>query len=122
MLRPLEEADAEAEAAEPPPVPDAMPPLLGHPYHAYVSPRGPTDQQEQEEGFTMPGPEGKDEDSKPLRQLRAYLHRQEARAARPWWRLRSTSYLLLVLVGVCYLGGRSLLLRCVGQGKGHWIS
>lgn len=118
MVRPLGETEAEADDAEPPPVPDAMLPFLGHPYHAYVSPRippaaGDGDQEQQQD--LLPGLDGMEADKKPLRQLRAYLQRLEAQAARPWWRLRSASYLLLVLVGVCYLGGRSLLLRWVGS-------
>ena len=116
MLRPLGETEAEADDAEPPPVPDAMLPFLGHPYHAYVSPRTPAgdgDNDQEQQQDRMPAPDGMAADSKPLRQLRAYLQRQEAQATRPWWRLRSASYLLLVLVGVCYLGGRSLLFRWV---------
>jgi len=126
MMRPLEEQDEELQS-----IPDAAAaaPTLLHPYHAYVSPRSPSttdtakqqqqgQEQQQERLLTVEEDEGNDDDhhheddgSKPLRQLRANLRRQETLAARPWWRLRSASYLLLALVGMCYLGGRSLLLR-----------
>ena len=104
---------------EPQPIPDA----LVAPYYAYVSPRAPADDEEGGGNVDAGAPDERqhmritdlmqleDRESKPLQQLRAYLQREEERAARPWWRLRSASYLLLVLVGLCYLGGRSLLLR-----------
>jgi hypothetical protein len=124
-MRPLgEEQEAAGELRF---IPDAAPvsPSLLHPYHAYVSPRTPADDNDDSRGHYHHDKEEQqrlaagveeeegEEDSKPLRQLRAYLHRQKTLAARPWWRLRLASYLLLVLVGLCYLGGRSLLLRYV---------
>lgn len=123
MLRPVgEDDDACGFVDEPQPIPDAAP------YHAYVTPRGPADveadgsdddddekQQHQQQQYQLASAddEGEAGETKPLRQLRTYLRRQEALHARPWWRLRSASYLLLVLVGLCYLGGRRLLLRYV---------
>lgn len=111
MLRSIEEGGA--EEAEPQPIPDAAPHPLLHPYHAYASPRSPSPSGTTDDGNDEGIEEKEEEESKPLRQLRAYLQRQDALAARPWWRLRSASYLLLVLVGVSYLGGRSLILRSV---------
>lgn len=116
MLRSLEMDSSEVDNQ--PPIPDASgSPALLHPYHAYVSPRGPPDTDgdgdEEQQPLGLVNNKTDSEYSKPVEQLRAYLRRQEVLKARPWWRLGSASYLLLVLVGLCYLGGRSLILRSV---------
>lgn len=119
MLRPLEEGKAEAD--DPPPISDASAaPALLHPYHAYVSPRGGlpdtgTGDNEEEQQPLGPTDDPTEEYNMPVQQLRAYLRRQEVLRSRPWWRLGSASYLLLVLVGLCYLGGRGLLQRSVEE-------
>lgn len=116
MLRSLEEDKAEVD--DPPPIVDASAaPALLHPYRAYVSPRGAPDtdgdKDEEQQPLGLVNDQTDSEYIKPVEQLRAYLRRQKVLKARPWWQLGSASYLLLVLVGLCYLGGRGLILRSV---------
>ena len=84
-------------------------------YHAYAMPR---ESEPADAGGADPETASltAGEESKPLRQLRAYLRSQEEglqrQRGRRWWHWpRHGSQILLVLVGICYLGGRGFIVK-----------